>query len=162
MTVQLTSDQVWQEIEKNLFAVLGMVTSKGEARTVGINYVVDDHKLYIGTDKVAWKTKHVARNPQVSLTVPIAKRIPFMPWIKIPAATITFSGVANVLAHNEVKADLLQKLYGNGAKDEKAMAKLCFIEVTPQKDFITYGVGIPLMQMRFPEKARGRVAVAPA
>ena len=159
MTVQLTSDQVWQEIEKNLFAVLGMVTPKGESRTVGINYVVDDHKLYIGTDKAAWKTKHVVRNPHVSLTVPIAKRIPFMPWIKIPAATITFSGVANVLEHNEVKAYLLKKLYGDGAKDEKAMAGLCFIEVIPRKDFITYGVGIPLMQMRFPEKARGRVAI---
>lgn len=29
----------------------------------------------------------------------------------------------------------------------------------PQKNFITYGVGIPLLQMRFPEKARGRIAV---
>ena len=57
MTVQLTPDQVWQEIENNLFAVLGMVTVTGEARTVGINYVVDDHKLYIGTDKTAWKNK---------------------------------------------------------------------------------------------------------
>ena len=48
-----------------------------------------------------------------------------------------------------------------GRKTKKAMARLCFIEVSPQKDFITYGVGIPLMQMRFPEKARGRVTVAP-
>ena len=36
------------------------------------------------------------------------------------------------------------------------------IEVVPQTEFLTYGVGIPLMQMRFPEKPRGRVAVAPA
>ena len=42
----------------------------------------------------------------------------------------------------------------------EAESELCVIEVTPQKDFITYGVGIPLMQMRFPEKARGRAAVA--
>jgi hypothetical protein len=47
-------------------------------------------------------------------------------------------------------------------KDEKAMAESCVIEVVPQADFITYGVGVPLMQMRFPDKARGRVAVAPA
>ena len=80
--------------------------------------------------------------------------------IKIPAATITFSGMANILERTEIKADLLQELYGNGANDEKMMAGLCFIEVIPQKDFITYGVGIPLMEMRFPEKARGRVKVA--
>ncbi len=160
MTVQLTTDQVWQEIEANLFAVLGMVTPTDEARTVGIVYVVDDHKLYIGTDKTAWKAKHIARNPHVSLTIPLAKRIPLLPWIKIPAATITFSGIASVLEHRDVKADVLQKLYRDVAKDEKALAESCVIEVVPQEDFITYGVGIPLMQMRFPEKARGRVAVA--
>ena len=160
MTVQVTTAQVWQEIEQNMFAVLGMVTPTGEARTVGIVYVVDERKLYIGTQKAAWKAKHIARNPHVSLTIPLAKRIPFMPWIKIPAATITFPGVANVLAPSEVKADLLNKLYRDVAKDEKTMAASCVIEVTPQGDFITYGVGIPLLQMRFPDKARGRVAVA--
>lgn len=162
MTVQLTPDQVWQEIEKNLFAVLGMVTPQGESRTVGIVYVVADHKLYIGTMKAAWKMKHIAGNPHVSLTIPIAKRVWFIPWLKIPAATITFSGVARVLENSEVKATVLDKLYRGLAKDEQAMAESCVIEVTPQKEFITYGVGIPLRQMRFPDKARGRVAVAPA
>ena len=159
MTLQLTTDQVWKEIEQNLFAVLGMVTPTAEARTVGIVYVVDDHKLYIGTQKAAWKAKHIARNPHVSLTIPLAKRIPFLPWIKIPAATITFSGVAKVFENSAVKADVLKKLYHDVVKDEKALAESCVIEVIPQEDFITYGVGIPLLQMRFPEKARGRAAV---
>lgn len=43
-------------------------------------------------------------------------------------------------------------------KDEKARA-VCAIKVTPQGEFITYGVGMPLMQMRFPDKARGRADV---
>jgi uncharacterized pyridoxamine 5'-phosphate oxidase family protein len=158
--VQLTTDQVWHEIEKNLFAVLGMVTPRDEARTVGIVYVVDDRKVYIGTQKAAWKVKHITRNPGVSLTIPIAKRIPFLPWIKIPAATITFAGTANVREHTEVSANVLKKLYRDVVKDEAAIAESCVIEVIPQGDFITYGIGIPLMQMRFPEKARGRVAVA--
>ena len=162
MTLQLTTDQVWQEIEQNLFAVLGMVTPTGEARTVGIVYVVDNHKFYIGTAKAAWKAKHIAHNPHVSLTIPIAKRIPFIPWIKIPSVTITVSGVATVLEHQDVKADLLQKLYRDVVKDEKAMAESCVIEVVPEKDFVTYGVGIPLMQMRFPDKARGRAHVTDA
>lgn len=157
MTLRLTSHQVWGEIETNSFGVLGMVTPKAESRTVGIVYVVDDHKLYIGAHKEAWKTKHIARNPHVSLTIPIAKRIPLMPWIKIPAATITFSGMAKVLERNEVQAAVFQKLY----RHDEGRAEWCAIEVIPQKDFITYGVGIPLMQMRFPEKARGRAAVAP-
>lgn len=160
MTLQLTTDQVWQEIEQNLFAVLGMVTPKGEARTVGIVYIVNDRKLYIGTQKAAWKAKHIAANPHVSLTVPLAKRIPLLPWIKIPAATISFAGEAKVCQNSEVKADVLKALYRDVVKDEQAMAASCVIEVTPQGEFITYGVGIPLMQMRFPDKARGRAAVA--
>ena len=47
----LTTDQVWTEIEKNLFAVLGMVTAKNEARTVGIVYTVHERELYISTRK---------------------------------------------------------------------------------------------------------------
>jgi hypothetical protein len=100
MSVQLTSEQVWQEIEKNFFAVLGMVTAKEEARTVGINYVVDNQKLYIDTLKEAWKTKHIVANPHVSLTVPIAKRVPFMPWLKIPPDTTALAFTKRVrVAH---------------------------------------------------------------
>jgi uncharacterized pyridoxamine 5'-phosphate oxidase family protein len=156
MSLQLTSNQVWEEVARNSFGVLGMVTPNGEPRTVGIVYVVDNRKLYIGAESTAWKTKHIARNPHVSLTVPIAKRVPLLPWIRIPAATITFSGTAKILEKGEVGAELLQKLY----RHEEGRAEWCAIEVTPQKDFITYGVGIPLTQMRFPDKARGRAPVA--
>ena len=48
MSRQLTSASVWNEVERNSFAVLGMVTARHQARTVGIVYVVDDHRLYIG------------------------------------------------------------------------------------------------------------------
>jgi hypothetical protein len=162
MGTNLTTEQVWRHIDQNLFAVLGMVTPQGEARTVGVVYVVDDHKLYIGTLKAAWKAKHIAHNPHVSLTIPIAKRLPFIPWIKIPAATITFSGLGRVLEHRSVSPAVLHRLYRDVVKDASAMAASCIIEVAPQREFITYGVGTSLMEMRFPEKARGRAAVAPA
>jgi nitroimidazol reductase NimA-like FMN-containing flavoprotein (pyridoxamine 5'-phosphate oxidase superfamily) len=157
--MQLSSAQVWNEIEKELFAVIGMVTAGNEARTVGIVYVVRDRKLYIGTDKETWKVRHIQANPHVSITIPIAKRIFFMPWVKIPAATITFSGTARVLEAAETPHDLLETVFRGMANNEERMAESCLIEVTPQKDFITYGVGVPLMQMRDPEKARGRAPV---
>lgn len=162
MSTKLTTEQVWQEIDQNLFAVIGMVTPEGEARTVGVVYVVEGHKLYIVTQKAAWKTKHIAHNPHVSLTIPVSKRLPFMPWVKIPAATITFSGLARVLEPSNMSAALLRRLYRGMVKDASVIAASCVIEVVPQKEFVTYGVGTSLMQMRSPEKARGRVAVAPA
>lgn len=160
MTLQLETEQVWQAVEKELFAVIGMVTAKNEARTVGVVYIVQDRKLYIGTGKNSWKARHIGGNPHVSMTIPIAKRIPFMPWIKIPMATITFSGVARVFPATEAPRTLLKAVFQQMADDQTMLDDSCLIEITPEKEFVTYGVGIPLMQMRHPEKARGRASVA--
>ena len=159
MTIELSTEQIWKAIEKELFAVLGVVTAKNEARTAGVVYIVRDRKLYIATGMDTWKARHVAANPHVSVTIPIAKRIPVMPWIKIPAATITFAATGRVLAVQEVSPDLLRAIFRDTADNKELMADSCLIEVTPEKDFVTYGIGIPLMQMRFPEKARGRAPV---
>jgi hypothetical protein len=160
MPIQLSSEQVWQAIEKELFAVIGMVTAEHEARTVGVVYVARDYKLYIATGKATWKARHIGANPHVSVTIPIAKRIPLMPWVKIPAATITFCGTARVFPAQDAAPDLLRAILREMANDRTMVADSCLIEVTPEKEFVTYGVGIPLMQMRHPEKARGRASVA--
>ncbi|MBI5566410.1 MAG: pyridoxamine 5'-phosphate oxidase family protein [Chloroflexi bacterium] len=158
MTLQLTSEQVWIELNKQLFAVLGMVTLKGEARTAGVVYTVHDHKIYLSTGNDSWKVRHIQRNPHVSLTVPIAKRIPIMPWIKIPAATITFSGQARVFDAAGASHDILQALFRGLESDTDQLETISIVEITPIGDFVTYGVGVSLRQMRFPHKARGRAS----
>ncbi len=155
----LTTNQVWDEIEKQLFAVMGMVTANNEARTAGIVYIVNQRKLYISSLESAWKTRHVAQNPHVSLTVTIAKRIWFLPWIKIPAATITFSGTAKVLEPQEVSAEIIKALFKGMEITAENSPPYRIIEITPEKEFITYGMGVSLMDMRDPAKARGRVSV---
>lgn len=156
---QISKDQVWQEINNQLFAVLGMVTKNDEAKTVGIVYIEHDGKLYISSQKQAWKVRHIAQNPNASLTVPIPKRIPFLPWIKIPSATITFSGQAQLYDYDAVAEEIVAKLFQGMEFSDSEKAKLSIIEVTPVGDFITYGVGVSLTDMRDQEKARGRVAV---
>ena len=160
MTLQLTSEQIWKAIEKEVFAVLGVVTVKCEARTVGIVYVVKNRRLYIASGEDAWKVKHISQNPHVSLTIPIHKRILFMPWIKIPSATITFSGTAQILDPQETPPEILHALFRGMESDRDLMEGSCLIEVTPEKDFLTYGIGTSLMQMRDPDKARGRAPTA--
>ena len=152
MTMQQTADQVWQAMEKENFAVLGMVNRHGAARTVGICYVIYDHKMYIGASRSQWKIKHVSGNPQVSVTLPIARRVPLLPWIKVPAATITFSGTAQILGSDEPPPELVERLY----RHDEDRAEWCAIEVTPESDFVTYGLGISVLEMRHPHKARGR------
>ena len=159
MTTGLTSDQVWEVIEKQNFGVLGMVTAKHEARTTGIVYILGGRRLYIGTWTSMWKVRHVKQNPHVSVTVPIHKRVPFMPWIKVPAATITFCGKADVIAALDAPRKLLERLYHGVASDEQKMARYSLIEVTPVGEFLTYGIGMSMLDMRDPQKARKRVPV---
>jgi len=162
MTTQLTTDQVWQVVEKELFAVMGMVTAQKQARTVGIVYVARERKLYIGTGRNTWKARHVAANPHVSLTVPIAKRIPIAPWIKIPAATVSFAGLARIIPASDALEEILRAVFRGLADNPEQMADTCLIEVTPVGDFLTYGIGVSLMTMRHPEQARGRAPVGVA
>ena len=105
----LTTAQVWKVIEDNIFAVLGMVSAKQEARTAGIVYAARGGKLYISSQADAWKVRHLANNPHVSLTVAIPKRVPLMPWIKVPAATITFAGTATVIPAKEADPEILPR-----------------------------------------------------
>lgn len=159
MAFEMESRQVWQVLEKELFAVLGMVTAKGEARTVGIVYVAHNKRIYIASGKETWKMRHVAANPNVSLTVAIPKRIPLMPFIKIPAATITFSGKARVLDVAEVSAAVKKSLLRGLDIESDLVKSMGVMQIEPVGDFITYGIGVPMMTMRHPDEARGRAPV---
>ena len=159
MIADLTSAHVWEVIEQQNFGVLGMVTTKHEARTTGIVYILGGRRLYIGTWTSMWKVRHVQQNPHVSVTIPIHKRVPFMPWIKVPAATITFSAEADVIAALDAPRELLEKLYHGVASDEQKMARYSLIEVTPIGEFLTYGIGMSVLDMRDPQQARQRVPV---
>jgi hypothetical protein len=159
MAVALSAETVWNELGKHLFAVIGMVTARGEARTVGVLYLARDRRIYIGTGKDTWKARHITANPHVSVTVPIARRIPIAPWIEIPAATITFSGPAVVRALGEVDPEVVRGLFRGMEGEATSGGELCIIAIEPRGEFLTYGIGVSLMTMRHPDQARGRAPV---
>jgi len=157
---ELTTDQVWKAVEKELFAIIGMVTAHDEARTAGIVYVARNRRLYIATGRLSWKARHMRANAHVSITIPVTKRLLFLPWIRIPSATITFSGTARLLEPGETTAEIRRALLGPHRDDKALQDESCFVEVVPRGDFVTYGIGVPLLQMRDRAKARGRAPVA--
>ena len=159
MAAPIGSDLVWTEIEKRSFAVLSYVNPKGQARSSGIVYVAIDRVLYVRVAKDSWKAKHILRNPHVALNVTIAKRVPFMPWIKIPDATIAFSGTARVIPMSDLDPKLVETLTGRLIEQHGTIADNCIIEIRPAGHFATYGVGVSLLDMRDPQKARGRAPV---
>ncbi|MDH3726632.1 MAG: hypothetical protein OER77_03800, partial [Myxococcales bacterium] len=116
--------------------------------------------LYIRANTDSWKAKHIRLNPRVALNVTIPKRIPFMPWIKIPAATIALNGAARVIAAKDADPGVIQALMRAMPDHSELVAPTSIIEVKPTGHFVTYGVGVPLLAMRDPKKARGRVSIA--
>lgn len=156
----VTTEKVWREVDRQMFAVVGMVSARGEARTAGVVYLVEDGKLVFGTARDEWKTRHILANSDVSVTVPIAKRIPFLPWVRIPAATITFAATARVLNQDEAPPAVAGRLEEGLTEESGELPPSVIVELTPRGDFITYGVGVSLSQMRDTGLARGRVPVA--
>ena len=77
----------------------------------------------------------------------------------IPPATITFHGTAVVHAPGapEVRPALakLKRLL-----PPESAQSTCLIEITPEGEFLTYGIGVSLMAMRDPAAAGARVPVA--
>ncbi|MEA3501554.1 MAG: pyridoxamine 5'-phosphate oxidase family protein [Actinomycetota bacterium] len=154
MPLPTTANDVWPTIEKWPFAVLGFVNPRGESRAAGVMYKVRDRVLHVITGPDTWKARHIRNNPHVSVTVPV-QRFPIRST-KIPPAVITFSGHATVVAIDDVASDLRDELT-HGIEDAGDM---CVIRIKPAGRFVTYGIGVPPMTMRHPERAIARVPIA--
>ena len=155
---RLTTEQVWHQLAKASFAVLGYVTPSGEPRSSGVVYKTVGHRLYVAVALYSWKARHVAASGRVAVTVPVRRGGLLSLVLPIPPATISFH--ANAIVHQadspEVRS-VLKELASLLPAERQASA--CIIEVIPEGSFVTYGVGVSLIQMRDPAAAAARVAV---
>jgi hypothetical protein len=117
--------------------------------------------MYVAVAPDSWKARHIAAHGRVAVTVPVRRGGILALLLPIPPATVSFHGTA--IAHP------------GGAAEDAALARArealgplmpaerraagTIIEIVPEGSFLTYGVGVPLMQMRSPTAARGRVPV---
>lgn len=151
-----TTEQIWEALDRSFFGVLAFVNRDGHPRTAGVCYVVDGRSLYISTNRDMWKARHIAANPNVSMTVTLPKRIPFLPFIKIPAATITFKGEARLFEVGDIDASVFERLPRGKERDPRVVENTAIIRVIPRGEFVTYGIAMPVTQMRTHEGAHGR------
>lgn len=154
MPLPTNASEIWPYIEQWPFGVLGFVTPAGESRSAGVMYQVKDRTLYVLTGCDTWKAKHISSNPNVSMTVTI-QRMPIRIRM-VPPAVITFAGNAEVIDINDVEPDIAKALT-RGIDD---MPNTCAIRIVPRGNFVTYGIGVPAMRMRHPERSLARVPVA--
>jgi hypothetical protein len=154
---RLISEQVWEEVARASFAVISYVTPAGEPRSSGVTYRTVGHRLYLVTSPSGWKARHIALRKRVSMTVPVRRGGILSLLLPIPPATISFHGRALVHDPDSIDVASLAPELASMVPPERAESSTV-IEVVPEGEFLTYGVGVSLMAMRNPSTA---LAVTP-
>ena len=150
--------QVWQELDRASFAVIGYVTPTGEPRSSGVVFKTVGRRLYVAVEPEGWKARHIADGDEVSVTVPVRRGGPLSLLMPIPPATISFHALALVHPAGTLDAGSLSKDLESLLPLERR-ARAVIIELVPAGRFVTYGVGVSLMAMRDPRLARAAVPV---
>jgi hypothetical protein len=106
----------------------------------------------------SWKARHIPASGQVAVTVAVRRGGLLSLLFPIPSATVSFHAWAVVHPVGWLEGRSVVKQLGTMLPAERRAA--CpVIEICPQGQFVTYGVGVSLRQMRKPAIARGRVPV---
>ena len=159
VAARLTPSHVWHAIERRSFAIVGYTTPAGDPRSSGVVYQAADRRLYVAVEPDGWKARHIAASGRVSVTVPVHRGGLLAPVAPIPPATISFHGAAVVRPPGTSQTRALIERLGSLLPPERR-ADAAVIEIVPEGAFVTYGVGIPLREMRNTARARARVPVA--
>jgi hypothetical protein len=158
MAARLTPEQVWHQVAKGSFAVISYVTPAREPRSSGVLYKAIGRRLYVAVAPDSWKARHVAASGRVAVTVPVRRGGLLSLVTPIPPATISFHATAIVHpADSPQVRSVLKELASLLPAERRASA--CIIEVIPTGVFVTYGIGVSLMQLRDPAAAGARVPV---
>lgn len=159
MRAEVSSEQVWRSIERSSFAVLSHVTPSGRPRSSGVMFVADDGHLFVVVDRRSWKARQIQDGAEVALVVTVRRGGLLSLMAPIPPATISFHARAIVHPAGELAAAPVPERLAK-VLPESRRADVCVLELVPEGHFLTYGIGVPLMQMRDPERAGGRVPVS--
>jgi hypothetical protein len=155
---RLTADNVWRALGKQSFAVMSHVTASGEPRSSGVVYGADGGRLLVVVAASSWKARTIADGQLVAITVPVRRGWILSMLFPIPPAVICFRARAHVGEACMLDRDALPKQFASMLPPTETPS--CVIELTPEGNFLTYGIGVSLMAMRDPEVALARVPVA--
>jgi Pyridoxamine 5'-phosphate oxidase len=158
MAARLITEQVWHQIAKASFAVIGHVTPAGEPRSSGVVYKTIGRRLYVAVAPDSWKARHIATSRRVAVTVPVRRGGTLSLLAPIPPATISFHGAAIVHPAGSPQVRPRLKELGSLIPVERRTSA-CIIEILPEWAFLTYGLDVSLSKMRDPAAARVRVPV---
>src|SRR5215203_7544526 len=137
MAARPTSEQVWHQLSKASFAVIGYVTPAGEPRSSGVVYKTIGRRLYVAVAPDSWKARHVAVSRRVAVTVPVRRGGLLSLVAPIPPATISFHATAILPPADSPEVRSVLKELASLLPEER-QASACIIEVLPEGCFVTY------------------------
>lgn len=149
-------EEVRKIIKKIRWLVLSTVGEQEQPHSSVVVYQSDGYDLYIQTGENTLKTKTIRKNNKVSVTIPFRKDF-LHKIIPAPPAELHFKAIAEFISKDNEKArDIMAKVlkYEKKAKIEQ---ETIWIKIKPSNIVSTFGVGVKLMDMRKPEKARNLI-----
>ena len=138
------------------FAVLSTVDGAGAPDSAGVNYGVSplgrDLALYVMTRRHLKKARNIARNPSVSLVVPLPRRL----FGFVPPATIQLRGRAEILDWTDAEGTAVFRRFWMGRRilaayeqsRRRGETRVCFLRITLDPVIHTYAVGYSVWEMR--------------
>ena len=151
----LSFEAVVGELRKRDFAVLSTVSEDGTPHSVAINYGVslrgEPFAIYLMTRRHLKKARNIARNPNVSLVVPLARR--FF-WF-LPPPSINFHGRAEILDWEDAAGTRTFQTFFMGRQilkryrlaHARGETRICFVRIEPNEEISTYMVGYPVWEI---------------
>lgn len=153
----LTTERVWAALDRANYAVLSYVNPAGSPRATGVMYATAERLLYVATDPHSWKARSLSTGDQVAVTVPIRRGGPLALIAPIPPATITFHARVTVYPPGSVDLAAISKKLASYQPSERATTTL--LELAPEDEFLTYGLGVSLAHMAKPSTAQAHVPI---
>lgn len=165
---RVTFDHVLHQLGKHNFAVLSTVGEDGTADSAGVNYGLGglDHEFafYVMTRRHLRKARNIARNPNVSLVIPLPRRLL---WF-LPPPCIQVGGSAEILDWTDAAGTDAFRRFWMGRRilamyedaHQRGETRTCFVKITPNPVISTYMVGYGAWELRSRgESAGGKVRI---
>lgn len=167
----ITFALVLKQLRKRDFAVLSTADEDGNPHSAGVNYGVSrlgrDFALYVMTRRHLKKARNIAQNPNVSLVIPVTRRLL---WF-LPPPTIQLHGTAEILEWTDAEGTEVFQHFWMGRRILKAYneshsrgeTRICFLKITPDPIITTYMVGYSIWEIRKRmESGAAKVVIPPA
>ena len=149
---QLSFDSVEREIRDRSFGVLSTISVDHRPHSTGVLYGVSSRDrpfaLYVTTNRDNKKARNIGRNPNVSFTIPIPRRLLRF----LPPHCVQFQGTAQIISFDDQDArnafsQSVVLREGLKLEGKHVGPKATFIRIRPDQTIHTYGLGLSFLEL---------------